>query len=44
LEYYKKQIEFKKAYYQKAIKEGTEEAVKDWPNPKPTLDVDELHL
>lgn len=42
LKYYKKQIDFKKAYYEKAIEAGTEEAVKDWPNPKPTLKVDEL--
>ena len=42
LKYYKKQIDFKKAYYEKAIEEGTEEAVKDWPNQAPTLDVDEL--
>ena len=42
LKYYKKQIDFKKAYYEKAIEEGSEEAVKDWPNQAPTLDVDEL--
>ena len=42
LKYYKKQIDFKKAYYEKAIEAGTEEAVKDWPNPEPTLKVDEL--
>ena len=42
LKYYKKQIDFKKAYYEKAIEAGTEEAVKDWPNPEATLDVDEL--
>ena len=42
LKYYKKQIDFKKAYYEKAIEEGTEETVKDWPNQAPTLDVDEL--
>lgn len=42
LQYYKKQIDFKKAYYEKAIEAGTEEAVKDWPNPTATLDVDEV--
>ncbi|MBQ9266331.1 MAG: MerR family transcriptional regulator [Bacilli bacterium] len=42
LKYYKKQIDFKKAYYEKALEAGTEEAVKDWPNPEATLDVDEL--
>lgn len=42
LKYYKKQIDFKKAYYEKAMEAGTEEAVKDWPNPEATLDVDEL--
>ena len=42
LKYYKKQIDFKKAYYEKAIEAGTEEAVKDWPNQEATLDVDEL--
>lgn len=42
LKYYKKQIDFKKAYYEKAIEAGTEKAVEDWPNPEPTLKVDEL--
>ena len=42
LKYYKKQIDFKKAYYEKAIEAGTEEAVRDWPNPQATLEVDEL--
>ena len=42
LKYYKKQIDFKKAYYEKAIEAGTEEAVKDWSNPEATLAVDEL--
>lgn len=42
LKYYKKQIDFKKAYYEKALEAGTEEAVKYWPNPEATLDVDEL--
>ena len=42
LNYYKKQIDFKKAYYEKALEAGTEEAVKDWPNPEATLKVDEL--
>lgn len=42
LKYYKKQIDFKKAYYKKAIEAGTEKAVEDWPNPEPTLKVDEL--
>lgn len=42
LKYYKKQIDFKKAYYEKALEAGTEEAVKGWPNESPTLEVDEL--
>ena len=42
LKYYKKQIDFKKAYYEKAIEAGTEKAVEDWLNPEPTLKVDEL--
>ena len=42
LKYYKKQIDFKKAYYEKALEAGTEEAVKDWPNPEATLEVDRL--
>lgn len=42
LKYYKKQIDFKKAYYEKALEAGSEEAVKDWVNPEPTLKVDEL--
>ena len=42
LKYYKKQIDFKKAYYEKALEAGTEEAVKDWPNPEATLHVDSL--
>lgn len=42
LKYYKKQIDFKKKYYEVALEAGTEEAVKDWPNPQPTLEVDQL--
>ena len=42
LKYYKKQIDFKKAYYEKAIEAGSENAVKDWINKEPTLDVDKL--
>ncbi len=42
LRYYKKQIDFKKKYYEEAIKAGTEEVVKDWPNPHATLKVDEI--
>lgn len=42
LKYYKKQIDFKKAYYEKALEAGTEEVVKNWPNPHATLEVDEL--
>ena len=42
LKYYKKQIDFKKVYYEKALEAGTEEVVKDWPNPHATLEVDEL--
>ncbi len=42
LQYYKKEIAFKKAYYQTAIKEGSEEAVKDWPCKEATLSLDRL--
>ena len=42
LKYYKKQIDFKKKYYEVALEAGTEEAVKDWPNPQPTLEVEQL--
>ena len=39
-----KEIEFKKIYYKKALEEGTEEAVKDWPNKNATLEADKLPL
>ena len=42
IQYYKKEIAFKKAYYQTAIKEGSEEAVKDWPCKEATLSLDRL--
>lgn len=42
LEYYKQEIEFKKAYYRAAIKEGSEDAVKDWPFKGATLELDKL--
>ena len=42
LKYYKKQIDFKKAYYEKAMELGSEATVQDWINKKPTLDVDEV--
>lgn len=40
--YYLKEIEFKKEYYQEAIKVGSEEAVKDWPSSNPTFDLDRV--
>ena len=42
LKYYKKQIDFKKEYYQRALEAGSEEAVQDMVNKEPTLKVDEL--
>jgi DNA-binding transcriptional MerR regulator len=39
-----KEIEFKKTYYKKALEEGTEETVKDWPNKNATLETDKLPL
>lgn len=42
LEYYKKEIEFKKAYYEAAIAAGSEEAVIDWSCKEATLEVDKL--
>lgn len=42
LEYYKQEIEFKKAYYNAAIKAGTEKAVRDWPCKEATLELDKL--
>ena len=40
--HYLKEIEFKKQYYEEAIKAGTEKAVKDWPSSFPTLDLDTI--
>ena len=40
--HYLKEIEFKKQYYEEAIRAGTEEAVKDWPSSSPTLDLDRV--
>ena len=40
--HYLKEIEFKKQYYEEAIKVGTEKAVKDWPSSFPTLDLDTI--
>ena len=42
LEYYKQEIEFKKAYYKEAIKNGSEEAVRSWPCKNATLELDKL--
>lgn len=42
LEYYKKEIEFKKEYYKAAIAAGSEDAVKDWSCKEATLEVDKL--
>lgn len=40
--HYLKEVEFKKNYYEEAIKAGSEEAVKDWPSSFPTLDLDKI--
>ena len=40
--HYLKEIEFKKKYYEEAIRNGSEEAVKDWPSNSPTLDLDKV--
>lgn len=40
--HYLKEVEFKKNYYEEAIKAGSEEAVKDWPSTCPTLDLDKI--
>lgn len=40
--HYLKEIEFKKKYYEEAIKKGSEDAVKDWPSSLPTLDLDKI--
>lgn len=37
-----KEIEFKKAYYETAIANGGESAVKDWPSVCATMDNDEI--
>lgn len=42
LKYYKQEIEFKKGYYQAAIKAGSESAVRDWPCKSATLELDKL--
>ena len=39
-QHYLKEIEFKKQYYQQAIRAGSEEAVRDWPSTSPTFDLD----
>lgn len=40
LEEYLKQIEFKKWYYEEAMRLGSEELVKDYPSSKPSLKAD----
>ena len=42
LQYYKQEIDFKKAYYTKAIEMGSESAVRDWPCKTATLELDKL--
>lgn len=42
LEYFKQEIEFKKAYYNAAIKAGSERAVRDWSCKEATLDLDKV--
>lgn len=40
LEGYLKQVEFKKWYYEEAIRAGSEDAVKDFPSDSPSLEAD----
>lgn len=42
LEYYKQEIEFKKAYYKAAIESGSESAVRDWTCKNATLELDSI--
>ncbi len=37
-----KELQFKKAYYKKAIEAGTEDVVRNWPNPKATMELDRV--
>lgn len=40
--HYLKEVEFKKQYYEEAMKAGSEKAVKDWPSTLPTLELDRV--
>lgn len=42
LEYYKKEIEFKKAYYKAAIEAGSESVVRNWSCKSATLELDSV--
>ena len=42
LEYYKQEIDFKKKYYEEAIKAGSESAVRSWSCKDATLEIDKL--
>lgn len=42
LEYYKQEIDFKKKYYEEAIKAGSESAVRSWSCKDATLELDKL--
>lgn len=42
LNYYKKEIDFKKAYYRAAIQAGSEDAVRSWPSKAATFALDEV--
>ncbi len=42
LNYYKQEIEFKKAYYKAAIDAGTESAVRNWSCKDATLELDRI--
>lgn len=42
LEYYKQEIDFKKKYYEEAIKAGSESVVRSWSCKDATLELDKL--
>ena len=42
LEYYKQEIDFKKKYYEEAIKAGSESEVRSWSCKDATLELDKL--
>ena len=42
LEGYLKQVEFKKWYYEEAIRAGSEDAVREYPSNEPSLEADKI--